>query len=176
MDHIAYVLSKSNRQLVSVDFWKSYTLSPSGLRHLMALKQLEEIDLGWWSVNILLLLLYDMTSLFLWNACFQFGFEYTWWQSLRPCQIVSEIEEDHHCVVAWRVWSRSTRGRRLLSLVRTNRFGRSQSNYSWRLLQVPTKVPTLEINGHKLLREHQRPRRSRMATQISRRMHSIQRF
>lgn len=47
MDHIAYVLSKSNRQLVSVDFWKSYTLSPSGLRHLMALKQLEEIDLGW---------------------------------------------------------------------------------------------------------------------------------
>jgi len=52
MDHIAFVLSKSNKQLVSVDFWKSYTLSPSGLRFLMVLNQLEEIDLGWWSVYV----------------------------------------------------------------------------------------------------------------------------
>ncbi|XP_025405121.1 F-box/LRR-repeat protein 4 [Sipha flava] len=47
MDHIAYMLSKSNKQLVSVDFWKSYTLSPNGLRFLTVLKDLEEIDLGW---------------------------------------------------------------------------------------------------------------------------------
>lgn len=52
MDHIAHVLSRSNKQLVSVDFWKSYNLSPLGLRYLMALKQLEEIDLGWWLVYI----------------------------------------------------------------------------------------------------------------------------
>lgn len=52
MDHVAYVLSISNKQLVSVDFWKSYTLSPIGLRFLTVLKQLEEIDLGWWLVYI----------------------------------------------------------------------------------------------------------------------------
>lgn len=52
MDHVAYKLSISNKQLVSVDFWKSYTLSPTGLRYLTALKQLEEIDLGWWLVYI----------------------------------------------------------------------------------------------------------------------------
>lgn len=50
MDHVAYVLSTSNKELVSVDFWKSYTLSPIGLRFLTVHKQLEEIDLGWWSV------------------------------------------------------------------------------------------------------------------------------
>jgi len=52
MDHIAYTLSTSNKQLVSVDFWKSYTLSQTGLRFLTALKQLEEIDLGWWLVYV----------------------------------------------------------------------------------------------------------------------------
>jgi len=52
MDSVAYHLSKSNKQLVSVDFWKCYTLSPSGLRYLTVLKHLEEIDLGWWSVYV----------------------------------------------------------------------------------------------------------------------------
>ncbi|XP_060861011.1 F-box/LRR-repeat protein 4 [Metopolophium dirhodum] len=47
MDNVAYELSTWNKQLVSVDFWKSYTLSPTGLRYLTVLKQLEEIDLGW---------------------------------------------------------------------------------------------------------------------------------
>ncbi|KAL5244612.1 hypothetical protein ACI65C_012022 [Semiaphis heraclei] len=47
MDSVAYNLSISNKQLVSVDFWKSYTLSPTGLHHLTVLKHLEEIDLGW---------------------------------------------------------------------------------------------------------------------------------
>lgn len=50
MDRIAYILATKNMQLVSVDFWKSYTLSPVGLRFLTNLKQLEEIDLGWWLV------------------------------------------------------------------------------------------------------------------------------
>jgi len=52
MDRVAYNLSISNKQLVSVDFWKSYTLSPNGLRHLTVLKHLEEIDLGWWLVYV----------------------------------------------------------------------------------------------------------------------------
>jgi len=52
MDRVAYNLSISNKQLVSVDFWKSYTLSPTGLRHLTVLKYLEEIDLGWWLVYV----------------------------------------------------------------------------------------------------------------------------
>lgn len=52
MDNIAKVLSIFNHQLVSVDFWKSYTLSPIGLRCLTVLKNLEEIDLGWWLVFI----------------------------------------------------------------------------------------------------------------------------
>lgn len=52
MDHVAYMLSVANKQLVSVDFWKSYTLSPSGLRFLTVLKDLEEIDLGWWLVML----------------------------------------------------------------------------------------------------------------------------
>jgi len=52
MDHIAFVLSVSNKQLVSVDFWKSYTLSPIGLRFLMVHTELEEIDLGWWLVFV----------------------------------------------------------------------------------------------------------------------------
>lgn len=56
MDHIAYVLSVSNKELVSVDFWKSYTLSPIGLRFLTSHVHLEEIDLGWWSVYIKILL------------------------------------------------------------------------------------------------------------------------
>lgn len=50
MDNIAYVLSMTNKELVSVDFWKSYTLSPKGLRFLTSHVHLEEIDLGWWSV------------------------------------------------------------------------------------------------------------------------------
>lgn len=50
MDNIALVLSLFNKELVSVDFWKSYSLSPLGLRYLMVHKNLEEIDLGWWLV------------------------------------------------------------------------------------------------------------------------------
>lgn len=50
MDNIARVLSSCNKELVSVDFWKSYTLSPIGLRYLTILRKLEEIDLGWWLV------------------------------------------------------------------------------------------------------------------------------
>lgn len=52
MDRVAFTLATSNKQLVSVDFWKSYTLSPNGLRFLTIHKQLEEIDLGWWFVFI----------------------------------------------------------------------------------------------------------------------------
>lgn len=62
MDHIARVLSISNKQLVSVDFWKSYTLSPVGLRFLTCLKQLEEIDLGWWFVFIIFILKINYAS------------------------------------------------------------------------------------------------------------------
>ncbi|XP_050540575.1 F-box/LRR-repeat protein 4 [Daktulosphaira vitifoliae] len=47
MDRVAFTLAFWNTDLVSVDFWKSYTLSPSGLRYLTACSKLEEIDLGW---------------------------------------------------------------------------------------------------------------------------------
>lgn len=52
MDLIALTLATWNTELVSVDFWKSYTLSPTGLRYLTACPNLEEIDLGWWLVYI----------------------------------------------------------------------------------------------------------------------------
>jgi F-box/leucine-rich repeat protein 4 len=48
MDDIAQTLATYNKELVSVDFWKTYGLTPVGVRALRKCRRLEEVDLGWW--------------------------------------------------------------------------------------------------------------------------------
>lgn len=47
MDDIAQTLATYNKELVSVDFWKTYGLTPVGVRALRKCRKLEEVDLGW---------------------------------------------------------------------------------------------------------------------------------
>lgn len=51
MDDIAQTLATYNKELVSVDFWKTYGLTPVGVRALRKCRKLEEVDLGWWYVS-----------------------------------------------------------------------------------------------------------------------------
>lgn len=51
MDDIAQTLAMYNKELVSVDFWKTYGLTPVGVRALRKCRKLEEVDLGWWYVS-----------------------------------------------------------------------------------------------------------------------------
>jgi F-box/leucine-rich repeat protein 4 len=48
MDDVAQALAAYNKELVSVDFWKTYSLTPVGVRALHNCRKLEEVDLGWW--------------------------------------------------------------------------------------------------------------------------------
>jgi F-box/leucine-rich repeat protein 4 len=48
MDEVAQTLAAYNKELVSVDFWKTYSLTPIGVRALHICSKLEEVDLGWW--------------------------------------------------------------------------------------------------------------------------------
>lgn len=48
MDGIAEVLGTYNKKLISVDFWKTYSLTPKGIKYLSQCNLLEEIDIGWW--------------------------------------------------------------------------------------------------------------------------------
>jgi F-box/leucine-rich repeat protein 4 len=48
MDDVAQTLAAYNKELVSVDFWKTYSLTPVGVRALHKCRKLEEVDLGWW--------------------------------------------------------------------------------------------------------------------------------
>lgn len=48
MNDVAFVLSRHNLDLISVDFWKSYSLSPLGVQALASCTKLQELDLGWW--------------------------------------------------------------------------------------------------------------------------------
>jgi F-box/leucine-rich repeat protein 4 len=48
MDLVAEALANHNPKLLSVDMWKTYSLSAVGLRSLACLKHLEEVELGWW--------------------------------------------------------------------------------------------------------------------------------
>lgn len=48
MDEIAEVLGTYNKELISADFWKTYSLTPKGIKHLSRCSLLEEIDIGWW--------------------------------------------------------------------------------------------------------------------------------
>lgn len=47
MDEVAQALGEFNPDLVSVDFWKTYSLTPVGVRAITRCKKLEEVDFGW---------------------------------------------------------------------------------------------------------------------------------
>lgn len=48
MDDVAIQISKTNQEIISIDMWKSHSLSAIGLMALSQCKQLEEVDFGWW--------------------------------------------------------------------------------------------------------------------------------
>lgn len=48
MDEIAITLSQNNKNIVSIDMWKSHGLSSVGLLALANCSDLEEVDFGWW--------------------------------------------------------------------------------------------------------------------------------
>lgn len=48
MDEIAITLSQHNKNIVSIDMWKSHGLSSIGLLALANCTELEEVDFGWW--------------------------------------------------------------------------------------------------------------------------------
>ncbi|XP_066993757.2 F-box/LRR-repeat protein 4 isoform X2 [Anabrus simplex] len=47
MDEVAQTLASCNPHLISVDFWKTYSLTPAGVKALGHCSNLEEVDLGW---------------------------------------------------------------------------------------------------------------------------------
>ncbi|XP_004924136.1 F-box/LRR-repeat protein 4 isoform X1 [Bombyx mori] len=47
MDEVAIALGANCPNLISVDFWKSYSLTPNGIRALGNCKKLQELDVGW---------------------------------------------------------------------------------------------------------------------------------
>ncbi|XP_046677806.1 F-box/LRR-repeat protein 4-like [Homalodisca vitripennis] len=47
MDEVAQALGNYNPQLVTVDFWKTYSLTPVGVRAISKCSMLEEVDFGW---------------------------------------------------------------------------------------------------------------------------------
>ncbi|XP_054288898.1 F-box/LRR-repeat protein 4 [Macrosteles quadrilineatus] len=47
MDEVAQALGTYNLQLVTVDFWKTYSLTPVGVRAISRCSMLEEVDFGW---------------------------------------------------------------------------------------------------------------------------------
>ncbi|XP_063536179.1 F-box/LRR-repeat protein 4 [Cydia strobilella] len=47
MDEVAIALGMNCPDLVSADFWKSYSLTPTGIRALGNCRMLQELDVGW---------------------------------------------------------------------------------------------------------------------------------
>ncbi|XP_049873276.1 F-box/LRR-repeat protein 4 [Pectinophora gossypiella] len=47
MDEVAIALGTNCPNLISVDFWKSYSLTPNGIRALHNCRKLQELDVGW---------------------------------------------------------------------------------------------------------------------------------
>ncbi|RZF47708.1 hypothetical protein LSTR_LSTR014625 [Laodelphax striatellus] len=47
MDEVAQAMGNFNQELVTIDFWKTYSLTPIGVRALSQCSKLEEVDLGW---------------------------------------------------------------------------------------------------------------------------------
>lgn len=47
MDQIALYIGKYNKQIVSIDMWKSHALTSIGILALAECHQLEEVDFGW---------------------------------------------------------------------------------------------------------------------------------
>lgn len=48
MDEVAQALGTYNTQLVTIDFWKTYSLTPIGVQAISKCRMLEEVDFGWW--------------------------------------------------------------------------------------------------------------------------------
>ncbi|XP_063706732.1 F-box/LRR-repeat protein 4 [Culicoides brevitarsis] len=47
MDEIAIQIAQTNKEMISLDFWKSQSLTNQGLRALAECHDLEEVDFGW---------------------------------------------------------------------------------------------------------------------------------
>lgn len=47
MDQIALFIGKYNRNIVSIDMWKSHALTSKGIQALSECHNLEEVDFGW---------------------------------------------------------------------------------------------------------------------------------
>lgn len=47
MDQIALQISKYNRNLVTLDMWKTHSLTSLGIRALAECTYLQEVDFGW---------------------------------------------------------------------------------------------------------------------------------
>ncbi|XP_026682587.1 F-box/LRR-repeat protein 4-like [Diaphorina citri] len=47
MDEVAQALGEYNPHLISVDFWKTYSLTPVGVRAIAKCRKLQEVDFGW---------------------------------------------------------------------------------------------------------------------------------
>jgi len=47
MDEVAMTISRFNKEIVSVDFWKSHSFTSAGLLALAECDSLEEVDFGW---------------------------------------------------------------------------------------------------------------------------------
>lgn len=48
MDEICLQCAKYNKKIISIDMWKSHSLTSVGIRALADCTDLEEIDFGWW--------------------------------------------------------------------------------------------------------------------------------
>lgn len=47
LDEVCQQLKTYNKQLISLDLWKSHSLTPAGIASLSELEHLEEVDFGW---------------------------------------------------------------------------------------------------------------------------------
>ena len=48
MDEIATTISIYNPNIISLDMWKSHSLTSVGLLAMAKCQHLEEVDFGWW--------------------------------------------------------------------------------------------------------------------------------
>lgn len=48
MDEVVLEIGSNCPNLVSIDLWKNYSLTPVGIKALAKCKKLEEVDFGWW--------------------------------------------------------------------------------------------------------------------------------
>lgn len=56
MDEVVLEIGSNCPNLVSIDLWKNYSLTPVGIKALAKCRKLEEVDFGWWCVVLYLML------------------------------------------------------------------------------------------------------------------------